>query len=320
MTLIVAAGNKDFAVLAADRRLTSNGKLVDDEANKATILACYDARMAIAFTGLATWGSFSTEKWLLESLSVALEKSNRVQFVLDTLKDKATKEFGDLKIAAKHKHLTFIFLGYVYADEPGLNCWTISNSQTNGGTFLLSQYMPESDSGIILRAEGSTGNIGGGELSNLKNILKSDKPYQAIEAKSYDIIKKTSFADNVIGEQSSCCVIHKSKNKPMCSTYYSGYSTQTAYGVNSVFGLIEGSKPMVTSGAKLIVGDQLPPVTVPRVGRNDPCSCGSGMKYKKCHGKMSYPYLPLRSEISFSDREFPSGNKFIVEGRGASSL
>ena len=71
MTLIVAAGNKDFAVLAADRRLTSNGKLVDDEANKATILACYDARMAIAFTGLATWGSFSTEKWLLESLSVA---------------------------------------------------------------------------------------------------------------------------------------------------------------------------------------------------------------------------------------------------------
>ncbi len=22
-----------------------------------------------------------------------------------------------------------------------------------------------------------------------------------------------------------------------------------------------------------------------RVGRNDPCPCGSGLKYKKCHGK-----------------------------------
>jgi preprotein translocase subunit SecA len=22
----------------------------------------------------------------------------------------------------------------------------------------------------------------------------------------------------------------------------------------------------------------------PRVGRNDPCPCGSGKKYKKCHG------------------------------------
>jgi len=24
--------------------------------------------------------------------------------------------------------------------------------------------------------------------------------------------------------------------------------------------------------------------TEPRVGRNDPCPCGSGKKYKKCHG------------------------------------
>ena len=23
----------------------------------------------------------------------------------------------------------------------------------------------------------------------------------------------------------------------------------------------------------------------PRVGRNDPCPCGSGKKYKQCHGK-----------------------------------
>lgn len=25
--------------------------------------------------------------------------------------------------------------------------------------------------------------------------------------------------------------------------------------------------------------------TEPKVGRNDPCSCGSGQKYKKCHGR-----------------------------------
>lgn len=24
---------------------------------------------------------------------------------------------------------------------------------------------------------------------------------------------------------------------------------------------------------------------VPKVGRNDPCPCGSGLKYKNCHGK-----------------------------------
>lgn len=34
---------------------------------------------------------------------------------------------------------------------------------------------------------------------------------------------------------------------------------------------------------------QLPKVTVrreaPKVGRNDPCPCGSGKKYKACHGQ-----------------------------------
>ena len=26
---------------------------------------------------------------------------------------------------------------------------------------------------------------------------------------------------------------------------------------------------------------------VPKVGRNDPCPCGSGKKYKHCHGKLT---------------------------------
>src|SRR5699024_5321470 len=26
--------------------------------------------------------------------------------------------------------------------------------------------------------------------------------------------------------------------------------------------------------------------TVPKVGRNDPCPCGSGKKYKNCHGRL----------------------------------
>jgi len=26
---------------------------------------------------------------------------------------------------------------------------------------------------------------------------------------------------------------------------------------------------------------------LPRVGRNDPCPCGSGLKFKACHGKLA---------------------------------
>jgi preprotein translocase subunit SecA len=30
---------------------------------------------------------------------------------------------------------------------------------------------------------------------------------------------------------------------------------------------------------------QEPIVTGPKIGRNDPCPCGSGKKYKQCHGR-----------------------------------
>jgi preprotein translocase subunit SecA len=33
-------------------------------------------------------------------------------------------------------------------------------------------------------------------------------------------------------------------------------------------------------------GEKKKPIVrdLPKVGRNDPCPCGSGKKYKKCHG------------------------------------
>lgn len=36
-------------------------------------------------------------------------------------------------------------------------------------------------------------------------------------------------------------------------------------------------------GVSVVVEDKQP--TLPKVGRNDPCPCGSGKKYKRCHGK-----------------------------------
>ena len=33
-------------------------------------------------------------------------------------------------------------------------------------------------------------------------------------------------------------------------------------------------------------GKQQPIKVEQKIGRNDPCSCGSGKKYKNCHGKI----------------------------------
>ena len=53
----------------------------------------------------------------------------------------------------------------------------------------------------------------------------------------------------------------------------------------SPFGAPGGGRP---PQAARVGGDDAPVKTVrreePKVGRNDPCPCGSGKKYKKCHG------------------------------------
>jgi len=49
--------------------------------------------------------------------------------------------------------------------------------------------------------------------------------------------------------------------------------------------LHERSRFLKEEGKWLYVdGDILPPVTETKAGRNDPCPCGSGKKFKKCCG------------------------------------
>ncbi|WP_321916775.1 MULTISPECIES: preprotein translocase subunit SecA [unclassified Paraburkholderia] len=53
-----------------------------------------------------------------------------------------------------------------------------------------------------------------------------------------------------------------------------------------------GAAPVAADAAAAMVGAAMshtPPVggELPKVGRNDPCPCGSGKKYKQCHGKIA---------------------------------
>ena len=43
------------------------------------------------------------------------------------------------------------------------------------------------------------------------------------------------------------------------------------------------NSPEARVAARMTVKAQEP--AVPKAGRNDPCPCGSGKKYKKCHGQ-----------------------------------
>jgi preprotein translocase subunit SecA len=47
------------------------------------------------------------------------------------------------------------------------------------------------------------------------------------------------------------------------------------------------SAPTETGEVETVVDESTVKVPMPRVGRNEPCPCGSGKKYKQCHGKLN---------------------------------
>ncbi len=49
---------------------------------------------------------------------------------------------------------------------------------------------------------------------------------------------------------------------------------------------LEGKTPGEMLEGRSLIPQKVETVrrTEPKVGRNDPCTCGSGKKYKKCHG------------------------------------
>jgi hypothetical protein len=82
MTLILTLGNCDQIIQLADRRLTVNGRLQDDELNKAGIFICANARLAFGFTGLARTHGFETQRWLLSALSECVRLNIRLTIFL----------------------------------------------------------------------------------------------------------------------------------------------------------------------------------------------------------------------------------------------
>ena len=54
-------------------------------------------------------------------------------------------------------------------------------------------------------------------------------------------------------------------------------------GWNYIIGL-EPDKPEDIADLEILLNPRKPMITEDKVGRNDPCPCGSGKKYKKCCG------------------------------------
>jgi hypothetical protein len=321
MTLLLALGNSDFVTVVADRRFTINGAVCDDEANKVCILCCDDARVAIAFTGLAEAGSHSTQEWLLASLADIAKTTHVFADTLVQLRARATSDLGT--IATPDRRLTFIIAGFEYwSEHPAIACYYLSNCDNASGrasnTFELRTLNAHAD-GILIEALGVPGALKGADERLLRAMLAERKRASDVVRKAVHSIQAAAgsgAARGLVGKQCNSAVVPGLPNTTMISTYHSAHLTGEAYAANVAFSMSRGG--LMCWGARMLSASL---VAGPMIRKRDACWCGSGKLFKHCHMKILgsvYAKLPgftrpmtMVTEVSF---EIPvaSGNRFRV--------
>jgi hypothetical protein len=299
MTIVLTLGNADQIVQVSDRRLSFNGKLIDDDAFKGGIFVCSNARLAFGFTGLAKLDSFDTERWLLENLVELGKPDFDARSILDRLTQKATQDFARLpslaRVPGEGKRLSVMFSGYLYHSSPPLAVYAI---MTNFQDFVLqedasrawdsfkctywAEKKPRQENFTFIQRVGFWQAMSTSDEVLLRDLLSERKSAKAIVDKAVQIIRNIADrpqAVGTIGKQLSSIILPRDFNVNFVSGYHPMYSRQII--CLTPMAVSTRDKQMAIAEPKL--SSDIPNV-FPKVGRNEPCPCGSGRKYKKCHG------------------------------------
>jgi len=304
MTIVLALGNSDQLIQISDRRLSSDGRLIDDDAFKGGIFICTNARLVFGFTGLAKYGTFDTEKWLLKSLVELGPPDFDAKSILDRLTNKATQDFSSLpslaKVPSEHKRLSVMFSGYLYEHSPPLAAYAIMTNFQNFETSkddskawdsfkctYWNEKRPRKENFTLVQRVGAWPVMYTSDEISLRALLSERKPAKAIVDKAVHIIRNMASrpqAAGTIGKQLSSVILPRDFNTGPVTEYHSMYAKQVIYLTPMAISTREMQVAMAEPELRLADDTGTAPIVFPKVGRNDPCPCGSGKKYKRCHG------------------------------------
>ena len=306
-TLILAVLNRDQAILVSDRRVTVDGRLVDptdDERNKAGVLVTRDARAAFAYTGLATFQTFDTERWLLETLPKCAPPDFAIEPLLTRFARQAEHDIGALSVAPKIKRLTVMIAGYSYDDggTPRGHLWRISNFEggpgdparnTASAAFTVAYWRDlqnAADCFCLGAAAGSTAALKERHMEAMHALVHARRPVRGIVGKAVDVLREVARSPDSKDTISTHCtsiMLPSARGLQAQAEYHASAATATARGIAYVHAVGDqfGTLAMKMESLNQYDSGGTPLQVVPRVGRNQPCPCGRGKRYKHCHGK-----------------------------------
>jgi hypothetical protein len=313
MTLILTLGNLDQVIQISDRRLSWNGRLVDDESNKAGVLTCLNAEHTFGFSGLASWdspgvGHFNTWQWLLDALYESSPPDYTIRPILGRLRDRASETFARhpvlRTVPRSHKRLSIMFSGYLYHhDPPRLGCAILSNYQDfktgldsteswhEFTETFWTERRPLDHEPTLVQRVGNWRAMKGDDEVTLRVMLQSRKPAQAIIGKAVNLMREMAdrpAARGSIGKQLSAISLSRNRGESVESGYFSETLGLVQYLADWVIALGDTQRTVMRDFQARVMSPSGPrPIVIPKVGRNQPCPCGKGVKYKYCHGRVS---------------------------------
>jgi hypothetical protein len=296
MTLILTAMNQRCVIQISDRRLTANGILVDDEANKAISLTTPDARLTLGFTGLARAGTFDTRDWIMEAVNTAAIIDASAWGIITRFANIATQTFKDTsairRLTDTTRRLEIVFAGYSHAVEPPLMvyaCVTNAHGDSSIGEFRIDWSEEQKNATGVpawLSTAGNDAALQDEDVSLVVAALKkkiSPKNLQAVLHSRMVKIADRPASRGLIGKQFDTIILERSGG-PVTTMYDSSIVKDEVHMASAIF--VHGPS-QVSMYKDLLVraGNPTQAMVVPRVHRNAPCPCGSRVRYRECHGR-----------------------------------
>jgi len=301
VTLILTLGNSRQVIQLSDRRLSSAGSSVAEHFNKATVFVCVNGRLAVGFTGLATVGGFSMQRWLVE----ALERCAPPEFGISETVERLRLELSALfrtdrriaSLAPAQRRLSIMLSGYLHNRSPGeIGCLVVTNFQDFESGDDFSEARDEFWSVLWLENENAVGTtthiqrvgawpaMTSGDESILRELLARDAPEAAIIDAGVGLMRSMADrreAHGTIGKEIQATVIPRDPAREVSTRLRNSEVLETLVLTDQVLALPGGSFAIRDVQIAVHDGGSIPP----RLSRNERCWCNSGEKYKRCHGR-----------------------------------
>jgi len=305
VTLIMVLANNDQAIILADRRISPVRHPRDEEYNKLAAFVCRNARAGVGFTGVArTVTGFNTAQWLLDALMEAARPSPFLQPTVERLREIATRDIGALP---GENPLTVVLAGYIHSDAPPLGClYWISNFEGLGArrygpvrpafeSCVITQDRPSPEPFWLMNVSGSTdalkNHVSQEDGATVRRLLEQRRPARAIHDKALEALNRVGESRGElgrIGRQCGSIVVPSELSEPIMTDYLSDENRWEVEFPSQVV-MVGADTDGAVMGLSARAEDRASPLAVRKVPRNHPCPCGSGAKYKRCHGRVLPP-------------------------------